>query len=53
MCQNKGRRIGVRNVQCSMCGQGNSRCAKIKDAGLEPGMFSVLCVVRVIEDVPK
>jgi hypothetical protein len=53
MCQNKGRRIGARNVQFSMRGQGISRRAKIKGAGWEPGMFSVLCVVRVFQDVPK
>ena len=45
--------MGAKNVQCSMCGQDNSRYAKIKGAGLEPGMFSFLCVVRVIQDVPK
>jgi len=45
--------MGARDVQFSMFGQGISRCAKIRGAGLEPGMFSVLCVVRVFQDVPK
>jgi len=53
MCQNKGRRMGARNFQCSMCGQVISRFAKIKGAGLEPGMFGFLCVVRVFQDVAK
>jgi hypothetical protein len=31
----KGRRMGARNVQCSLCGQGISRCGKIQVIGGE------------------
>jgi hypothetical protein len=31
----KGRKMGARNVQCSLCGQGISRFAKIQVTGGE------------------
>jgi hypothetical protein len=33
--ENKGRKKGARNAQCSLCGQDISRCAKIQVTGGE------------------